>query len=121
MAYLLAHHLILESHFLKKILDHLLLQEIRNYISNNFDSSYLTKEPRVYKSKVKNSQEAHEAIRPTDISKNPKDAKLSGDEEKLYTLIWNRTVASQMESARYERKTLIIKSQNNEIEFRGFI
>jgi DNA topoisomerase I len=95
------------------------LQEIRNYISNNFDSSYLTKEPRVYKSKVKNSQEAHEAIRPTDISKNPERARLSGDEDKLYTLIWNRTVASQMESARYERKTLIIKSQNNEIEFRA--
>ena len=68
---------------------------------------------------MKNSQEAHEAIRPTDISTTPKHAKLSGDEEKLYMLIWNRTVASQMESARYERKTLIINSQNKSLEFRA--
>jgi DNA topoisomerase-1 len=95
------------------------LQEIRNYISNNFDSSYLTKEPRVYKSKVKNSQEAHEAIRPTDISKTPSDLILSGDEEKLYKLIWNRTVASQMQSSKYERKTLIIESIDNRYEFRA--
>ena len=76
------------------------LQEIRNFITSNYDSSYLSKEPRVYKSKVKNSQEAHEAIRPTDITITPKNAKLSGDEERLYGLIWNRTVASQMESSR---------------------
>ena len=64
-----------------------------------------SREPRIYKSKVQNFQEAHEAIRPTDISKIPSDTVLSGDEEKLYTLIWNRTVASQMESSKYERKT----------------
>ena len=95
------------------------LQEIRNFITSNYDSSYLSKEPRVYKSKVKNSQEAHEAIRPTDITTTPKNAKLSGDEERLYGLIWNRTVASQMESSRYERKTLIIKSEDKSIEFRA--
>ena len=95
------------------------LQEIRNFITNNYDSSYLSKEPRVYKSKVKNSQEAHEAIRPTDITTTPKNAKLSGDEERLYGLIWNRTVASQMESSRYERKTLIIQSEDKSIEFRA--
>ena len=81
------------------------MQEIRNFISSNYDSSFLSREPRIYKSKVQNSQEAHEAIRPTDISKMPSDTVLSGDEEKLYTLIWNRTVASQMESSKYERKT----------------
>ena len=95
------------------------LQEIRNFISSQYDSSFLSKEPRIYKSKVQNSQEAHEAIRPTDISKNPSDSGLSGDEEKLYALIWNRTVASQMESSKYERKTLVICSKDNKYEFRA--
>ncbi len=95
------------------------LQEIRNFITSNYDSSFLSKEPRIYKSKVQNSQEAHEAIRPTDISKLPSDTVLSGDEEKLYTLIWNRTVASQMESSKYERKTLVISSIDNKYEFRA--
>jgi DNA topoisomerase-1 len=95
------------------------LQEIRNFISSNYDSTFLSKEPRIYKSKVQNSQEAHEAIRPTDISMMPSVSGLSGDEEKLYTLIWNRTVASQMESSRYERKTLVISSTDNKYEFRA--
>jgi len=95
------------------------LQEIRNFISSNYDSSFLSREPRIYKSKVQNSQEAHEAIRPTDISMMPSIAGLSGDEEKLYTLIWNRTVASQMESSKYERKTLVISSEDNKYEFRA--
>ena len=95
------------------------LQEIRNYISSNYDSTFLSEEPRIYKSKVQNSQEAHEAIRPTDISRTPSDAVLSGDEEKLYTLIWNRTVASQMEGSKYERKTLVIWSEDNKFEFRA--
>ncbi len=95
------------------------LEEIRNYIASNYDTSYLSKEPRIYKSKVQNSQEAHEAIRPTDISKTPSDLTLSGDEERLYKLIWNRTVASQMQSSKYERKTLIIESIDNKYEFRA--
>ena len=95
------------------------LQEIRNFISSNFESSFLSKETRVYKSKVQNSQEAHEAIRPTDITKIPDDLNLSGDEEKLYRLIWNRTVASQMENSRYERKTLSIQSTDKKYEFRA--
>ena len=49
------------------------LQEIRNFISSNYDSSYLSKETRIYESKVQNSQEAHEAIRPTNISKKPSE------------------------------------------------
>ena len=95
------------------------LQEIRNYISSNYDSRFLPVEPRMYKSKVQNSQEAHEAIRPTDISKTPSQTALSGDEEKLYTLIWNRTVASQMEGSKYERKTLVIYSDNDKYEFKA--
>ena len=95
------------------------LQEIRNFISSKYDSSFLSKEPRIYKSKVQNSQEAHEAIRPTDITKTPSESGFSGDEEKLYTLIWNRTVASQMESSKYERKTLVISSKDSKYEFRA--
>ena len=95
------------------------LQEIRKYISSNYDSRFLPVEPRMYKSKVQNSQEAHEAIRPTDISKTPSQTALSGDEEKLYTLIWNRTVASQMEGSKYERKTLVIYSDNDKYEFKA--
>jgi len=95
------------------------LQEIRNFISSNYDSSFLSSEPRIYKSKVQNSQEAHEAIRPTDISKRPSDTVLSGDDEKLYILIWNRTIASQMASSKYERKTLVISSEDNKYEFRA--
>ncbi len=95
------------------------LQEIRNFISSKYDSSFISKEPRIYKSKVQNSQEAHEAIRPTDITKTPLEAGLSGDEEKLYTLIWNRTVASQMENSKYERKTLVISSADSKYEFRA--
>ena len=95
------------------------LQEIRNFISSHYEKSYLSKETRVYKSKVQNSQEAHEAIRPTDISKQPDQLDLTGDEEKLYSLIWNRTVASQMESSKYERKTLVITSMDGKYEFKA--
>ncbi len=95
------------------------LQEIRNFIASSYDSSFLSKEPRVYKSKVQNSQEAHEAIRPTDITKTPQEVSLNGDEEKLYKLIWNRTVASQMENSRYERKTLIIESTDSKYQYRA--
>ena len=95
------------------------LEEIRNFIADNYETSFLTKETRIYKSKVQNSQEAHEAIRPTDITIIPADANLSGDEEKLYRLIWNRTVASQMENSKYERKTMTIRSEDNKFEFKA--
>ena len=93
------------------------LQEIRNVIVERFGDKFLSDQVRVYKSKVKNSQEAHEAIRPTNILKKPSDVNLPGDEEKLYKLIWDRTVASQMENSKYERKTLIITSEDNKYEF----
>ena len=68
---------------------------------------------------MQNSQEAHEAIRPTDISITPLKSGLSGDEEKLYQLIWNRTVASQMVNSSYERKVLNIESSNGKYLFRA--
>ena len=95
------------------------LQEIRNLIHKEFDQTFLSEEIRVYKSKVQNSQEAHEAIRPTNISNKPKDLNLSQDEQKLYELIWNRTVASQMVNSKHERKNLTISSKDGKYLFRA--
>ena len=74
--------------------------EVRDLIKNEFGANYVPKSPRIYKTKAKNAQEAHEAIRPTDVSRYPKHLipYLDGDQEKLYKLIWDRTIASQMES-----------------------
>jgi DNA topoisomerase-1 len=73
----------------------------RGLIGQEFGEHYLPKTPRVYRSPAKNAQEAHEAIRPTDMSRKPGDVSrhLDNDHRRLYELIWKRTVASQMESA----------------------
>jgi len=83
---------------------------IRRMIEKEFGSVYLPGVPRRYSSKQKNAQEAHEAIRPTDIARHPKQvAKLLDPEAaKLYELIWTRTLACQMESAELERTTVDI-------------
>jgi DNA topoisomerase-1 len=75
----------------------------RKTISDRFDSGYLPEKPRVYQTKAKNAQEAHEAIRPTDFTK---DKAGSGDHGRLYDLIYKRAMASQMASARMERTTV---------------
>ena len=69
--------------------------------------------PRHYQTKAKNAQEAHEAIRPTDLGRRPKQTKsfLDPDQAKLYELIWLRTMASQMESAELERTTADITAK----------
>jgi DNA topoisomerase-1 len=73
----------------------------RSLIAQDFGDRYLPKSPRVYRSPAKNAQEAHEAIRPTDMARKPGEAgrHLDSDHRRLYELIWKRTVASQMESA----------------------
>lgn len=68
------------------------------YIEQAYGSDYLS--VRKYSTKSKNAQEAHEAIRPTYIDRSPQTVNLSGQELKLYELIWARTVASQMASAK---------------------
>jgi DNA topoisomerase-1 len=75
--------------------------EARDIITRAFGSEYALDRPRVYKSKAKNAQEAHEAIRPTTIANTPEKVKpyLSSDQLRLYSLIWTRTVASQMAAA----------------------
>ncbi len=75
----------------------------RKAVADRYDGSYVPDKPRQYTSKAKNAQEAHEAIRPTDFSK---DRAGSGDHGRLYDLIWKRALASQMASARLERTTV---------------
>jgi len=81
------------------------LDGARALIAGDYGDRYLPDAPRQYKSKQKNAQEAHEAIRPTDLFRRPKDVRAYLDEEgrKLYELIWNRTVACQMASAELDQ------------------
>jgi len=98
------------------------LQSCRNYIENEIGKNYLPEQPRNYSGKkAKNAQEAHEAIRPTDINRNPDSLKsiLDRDQMRLYELIWNRTVSSQMESAEFERTSIDINNNDNSISFRA--
>ena len=89
------------------------IESFRNYISNNYGKDYLPQNPINYSGKkAKNAQEAHEAIRPTDVTRNPEILKkyLSTDQLKLYNLIWSRALSSQMESSKFDRKTITISS-----------
>src|SRR5271165_203318 len=85
----------------------------RQVIGADYGTRYVPPSPRKYLTKAKNAQEAHEAIRPTDPARRPRDVKsfLDGDQTKLYELIWLRTVASQMESAELERTTADISAR----------
>ena len=86
---------------------------IRTVIGKQYGERFVPKAPRKYTAKAKNAQEAHEAIRPTDASRLPKDMArhLEPEQAKLYELIWNRAVASQMESAELERTTVDIDAK----------
>ncbi|KKC34732.1 type I DNA topoisomerase [Devosia psychrophila] len=80
----------------------------RSVIGKYFGEEYLPDKPRIYQTKAKNAQEAHEAIRPTDMFKRPEQLHLDADQSKLYGLIWRRTLASQMKSAEIDRTTVDI-------------
>ena len=98
------------------------VEKFRNYITENYGKNYLPKNPLNYSGKkAKNAQEAHEAIRPTEISRNPEKLKkyLSLDQYKLYNLIWSRALSSQMESAKFDRKTITIVSNDEKNIFRA--
>jgi DNA topoisomerase I len=88
----------------------------RRAISANFGERYLPEHARHYQTKAKNAQEAHEAIRPTDLFRRPEAIarSLEPDQAKLYELIWKRTVASQMASAELERTTVEIEAGSGE-------
>ena len=109
------------------------IEIFRDYVKHKYGNEYLPKDPLNYSGKkAKNAQEAHEAIRPTDIENSPSKIKkyLSADQHKLYDLIWGRALSSQMESAKFDRNTITIKSSDNEticktsgsvIKFEGFL
>ena len=98
------------------------ISDFRNFIDKEHGKEYLPENPNSYTGKkAKNAQEAHEAIRPTDISKKPADMKkyLSTDQSKLYELIWNRALSSQMNPAEFDRKSITIESENKKINFKA--
>ncbi|MGN6410762.1 MAG: type I DNA topoisomerase [Nitrobacter sp.] len=110
------------------------ITQARKVISEDYGNAYVPDAPRQYQTKAKNAQEAHEAIRPTDLSRRPADMKrrLDSDQARLYELIWTRTIASQMESAELERTTvditakagarmLELRASGQVIKFDGFL
>jgi DNA topoisomerase-1 len=110
------------------------IQAVRRVIETDYGARYVPHAPRRYETKAKNAQEAHEAIRPTDLALRPSETKrfLDPDQAKLYELIWLRTVASQMESAELERTTaditakvasrlLELRATGTVVKFDGFL
>jgi DNA topoisomerase-1 len=110
------------------------ITQARAVIGEDYGKDYVPDQPRQYQTKAKNAQEAHEAIRPTDLSLRPRDvaSKLDSDQAKLYELIWLRTIASQMESAELERttvditakagaRTLELRATGQVVKFDGFL
>ncbi len=91
----------------------------RDEIKRRFGADYVPSSPRMYKNKAKNAQEAHECIRPTDMSLSPDKLKVADDQRKLYDLIWKRTIASQMAAARLERTTVDVASADGQVELRA--
>ena len=109
------------------------VKSFRDYIESDLGKEYLPENPLNYSGKkAKNAQEAHEAIRPTEINRTPSSIKkyLSTDQIKLYDLIWSRALSSQMESAKFDRNTITInsddskticKSSGSVLKFDGFL
>ena len=95
------------------------IDETRQVIGDRFGKAYVPETARIYKTKAKNAQEAHEAIRPTSLARHPSAVRLEGDLARLYELIWRRTIASQMESARVERTTVDIDSMDGALGLRA--
>ncbi|OAN70141.1 DNA topoisomerase I, partial [Sulfitobacter sp. EhC04] len=91
----------------------------RDAIKDRFGADYVPGEPRIYKNKAKNAQEAHECIRPTDMTRDAASLKLESDQAKLYDLIWKRTLACQMASARMERTTVEVGSKDGQVGLRA--
>ena len=97
------------------------LREIRDYVTAQFAPDYLPKAALVYKSKAKNAQEAHEAIRPTSIARTPDTMRefLVPDQARLYEMIWKRTLACQMAPARFDTVSLDIRLGGDDTLFRA--
>ncbi len=109
------------------------ISDFRNFVKNSYGNEYVPEKVNNYSGKkAKNAQEAHEAIRPTDINRSPEAVKkyLSTDQNKLYNLIWSRALSSQMSSAKFDRNTITIetddkgtvcKASGSVLKFDGFL
>lgn len=108
------------------------VMQIRDYVKKHFDADYLPKAPIMYKTKAKNAQEAHEAIRPTDITRTPASVRqyLNDEQFKLYEMIWKRTLACQMTQAKYDAVSVdlavgseanLFRASGQTLVFPGFI
>ena len=97
------------------------INQVRGFVTDNYGANYLPEAPRVYKSKAKNAQEAHECIRPTNIYLTPKDIKqyITLEEYKLYEIIWQRAVSSQMASAVLDQVAVDITNEDKKIVLRA--
>ncbi len=106
--------------------------QIRDYVKQNFDAEYLPKSPIVYKTKSKSAQEAHEAVRPTDISRTPAKVRqfLTDEQFKLYEMIWKRALACQMAPAKFDAVSVdlsvgsdanLFRASGQTLVFPGFI
>ena len=98
------------------------IDDFRKFIIDDYGKKYLPDDPNNYSGKkAKNAQEAHEAIRPTNITRKPSEIKkyINADQFKLYELIWSRAISSQMTPAEFDRNTIIIASTDNKINFRA--
>ncbi len=108
------------------------VMSIREYVKKNFEADYLPKSPIMYKTKAKNAQEAHEAIRPTDIFRTPASMRkyLNDEQFKLYEMIWKRSVACQMSPAKFDAVSVdlavgsdanLFRATGQTLVFPGFI
>ena len=96
------------------------MTQTRKLIGKRFSDRHLPSAPRIYKSKSRNAQEAHEAIRPTDVDRAPEMLRdIEPDMARLYDLIWKRLVASQMEAAEFERTTIDIETPDGRTGLRA--
>lgn len=108
------------------------VMQIRDYVKKNFEADYLPKSPIMYKTKSKSAQEAHEAIRPTDINRTPVKVRqfLTDEQFKLYEMIWKRAVACQMAPAKFDAVSVdlsvgsdanLFRASGQTLVFPGFI
>ena len=97
------------------------LASVRGEIGQRFGNRYLPNSPRIYRTAAANAQEAHEAIRPTDISRAPQEisSHLDYNQQRLYDLIWKRTIASQMESAELDQTAIDISNASQSVMLRA--
>ena len=102
-------------------LDQEALDGCRRLIGQDYGQPYLPDEARIYKTKSKNAQEAHEAVRPTDLFRRPAEIAdfLDADQRKLYELIWRRTVASQMENAAMDQVAVDLSANDGQVVMRA--